>query len=96
MDMFGANVPSLNMNGRSSIQTFTGACISILMMILSTLFAILKLQFLLMRKKPNVVEYVEASAFDYTEIYNVAENEFMMAISVERFGTGARMDPRYV
>ena len=55
VDMFGANVPSLNMNGRPSIKTFMGACISILVMCLTTIFALLKLQFLLARKSPDVV-----------------------------------------
>ena len=96
IDMFGANVPNLNMNGRSSIKTFTGACMSILMIFMATLFALLKLQFLLMRKSPDVVKFVDESAFDYTDVYNFDENDFMMAISVELFAVGARMDPRYV
>ena len=94
--MLGENVPSLTMNGKSSIKTFTGAIISILVMSLTTLFALLKLQFLLMRKSPDVVEYIKASAFDYTDIYNTAENDFMMAISVENYYKGATMDPRYI
>ena len=97
MDMFGANAPVLNINGTSSINTFTGACFSILTMSVATLFALLKLQFLLIRKSPDVISVVEASHFDSTETtYNIAENDFMTAISVDHYDKGARMDPRYV
>ena len=59
MDMLGAEAPILNMNGRSTIKTYTGASISIVMMCVTTLFALLKLQHLLMRKNPDVTELVE-------------------------------------
>ena len=66
-------------------------------MSVATLFALLKLQFLLIRKSPDVISVVEASHFDSTETtYNIAENDFMTAISVDHYDKGARMDPRYV
>ena len=49
-----------------------------------------------MRKKPDVVEFIDSEYFDITEKYNTEENEFMMAVSVERHKMGARMDLRYV
>ena len=71
---------------------------STVVIFLTTVFAIVKLQFLMLRKKPNVIELMEPSAFDLTHRYNTesAENDFMMAVSVERHQKGARMDPRYV
>ena len=95
-DMFGANVPGLNMNGRDSIQTIPGAVISIMIMIVTGLFAALKLQYMLMRKSPDVVEVVESKHFDLSDKFNTASNDFMMAVSAERHQKGARMDPRYV
>ena len=50
----------------------------------TTLFALLKFQHLLMHKNPSVTENVESDAFDNTDSYNIAENEFMMAVNFER------------
>ena len=56
----------------------------------TTLFALLKFQHLLMRKNPSVSENVESGAFDHTDPYNIADNEFMMAVSFEKWDkTGA-------
>ena len=52
-----------------------------MVIIVTTIFALLKLQILLMRKNPSVTQFVEKDAFDYTDKYNIAENEFMMAVS---------------
>ena len=95
-DMFGASVPGLNMNGRDSIQTVPGAIISIMIMVVTGLFAVLKLQYMLMRKSPDVVEVVDITAFDLSDKFDTAQDDFMMAVSAERHQKGARMDPRYV
>ena len=65
-------------------------------MIVTGMFALLKLQYLLMRKSPDVVEVVDINAFDVSDRYNTATNDFMMAVSVERHQKGTLMDPRYV
>lgn len=69
---------------------------SIIVMYMTTLFALLKLQHLLMRKNPSIVTNVEAYAFDHTDKYNLVENDFMMAVTVRDYDSKARMDPRYV
>ena len=57
---------------------------------MTTLFALLKLQHLLMRKNPSVTENVESDALDLTDSFNIAENEFMMAVALGEQGkTGA-------
>ena len=52
-----------------------------MVMCVTILFALLKFQHLLMRKNPSVTENVDSGAFDLTDSYNIAENEFMMAVS---------------
>ena len=64
VDMFGADSPGLNFNGRSSIKTFTGAISSIVVISVTFLFALLKLQFLLLRKQPDIVEFIDKEFFD--------------------------------
>ena len=41
--MFGADAPSLNMNGKAKIKTYTGAFVTIIVGAATTLFALLKL-----------------------------------------------------
>ena len=52
LDIFGASVPGFNLNGQKTIKTKTGVLISIMITIITVLFALLKLQFMLMRKRP--------------------------------------------
>ena len=35
---------------------------------------------MLMRKNPGLTELVDQGAFDQTDLYNIAENDFMMAV----------------
>ena len=43
------------------------------------------------------MEFVDSSYYGIDEPYHIGtDNEFMMAVSVERHKKGARMDPRYV
>ena len=48
-----------------------------------------------MHKNPSIVSNVEESVLSNTDTYNIAENNFMVAATVDRFGE-AKMDPRYV
>ena len=53
-DMFGANVSFFSIEGQNDVRTPFGALISIVIMCLTTSFALLKLQFMLLRKRPDV------------------------------------------
>ena len=59
-------------------------------------FALLKLQRLLLRKNPDLVKYFEKEAFDNTEKFNIGDNDFMVAASVENWITGPKSDPRHI
>ena len=54
---------------------------SIIIMCLTTLFALLKLQFMLMRKQPDVTTFIEMDHHGPPVIYNTVEKEFMFAVS---------------
>ena len=96
LDLFGAAVPGNNVRGESDIKTSTGACISIIVMALATMFALLKLEFMLLRDRPDVVSFIDDNFFDDSEVYNTAREDFGFAISAERYMAGLRIDPRYV
>lgn len=49
-----------------------------------------------MRKRPEVVEFIEDDFFSPKDVYSLNDEDFMMAISVENHSGGARMDPRYI
>ena len=95
-DMFGAPMPSLHIRGEPVVKTLAGACISIIFIGLTSLFALFKLQFMLMRSRPEVVKFVNDDFFDSSDRFKLADEEFMFAVSVEHYYTGIRMDPRYV
>ena len=94
-DMFGAEVPGLNLRGQSKIKTSPGACISIIIMCLTTIFSLIRLQHMLVRKNPAVVIIKQPDVFDATERYNIADEDFMFAVSLEHWTDGPKMDLRY-
>ena len=55
IDIFGKNVPSLHIRGDPVIKTFAGATMSTIVIGLAMMFALLKLQFMLMRTRPDVM-----------------------------------------
>ena len=96
LDIFGAEVPGLNLRGQTKVKTFAGAFVSLAIMGITVMFALLKLQFMLMRKQPEVNEFVEPEFFSPSDSYKLHEEDFMMAISMENYLKGERMDPRYI
>ena len=53
-DLFGTSIPSFHLAGSDQVQTKTGAFFSIGFFIITLLFALIKLQLMLTRNKPNV------------------------------------------
>ena len=76
LDMFGAKLPDLNMDGKKLVRTTLGAFTSIIIISLTATFAIVKLQFMLMRKRPDVFEIAQQNPYDEFYRYNIAENDF--------------------
>ena len=65
-------------------------------MLLTGGYALIKLQFMLLRKRPDVIKFVETDAFDDTVRYQTKNNDFMIAVSAENWYLGPRVDPRYI
>ena len=96
IDMFGAPVPTFNMRKQGTIKTSIGTVISILIMGMTSIFALLKLQKLMLRKQPDIVSFTDEQAFDATFRYSVRDNGVMFAVSLEHYLEGAKNDPRHI
>lgn len=77
--MFGAKIQTFNMRGRTKINTSCGACVSIMIFILTLIFALVKLEHLVERKNPSVT--TNLSALEAGTRFNTNSNEFMMAFA---------------
>ena len=54
-DFFGEDVPGFNLRGKKKVTTSMGACASVVMIILTLLFALLKLKHLLGNTNPIII-----------------------------------------
>lgn len=96
-DMFGAPVPTFNMNGDERVSSHAGGCVSLLIFAVTTSFAIMKLADMLQRQNPAVTQFVQQDAFSADEVYDLRENNFRMAFGIEHIFTGNSLDDqRYV
>ena len=94
LDKFAAALPSFTFAGRTNVPTLTGALMSIIVLMLTFGFFLVKLQFMLIRKNPFISTNKETIDFD--EIYDTGSNEFMMAFAMEHYVTKEPMtDSRY-
>ena len=83
IDMFGEPLPTFNIKGQSDVRTHCGGCLSTLVILTATAFAIVKLQHLLEKHNPTVNIFTKKDALDETEIWRANEQEhFMMAFAV--------------
>ena len=59
LDMFGAPVPSFNIEGQRSMKTNCGAIATILMISITIMFTLVKLEHLVLKKNPSLTTNVE-------------------------------------
>ena len=85
VDMFGAPVPTFNLGGKNQVQTSFGALVSMIIMSLVFMFSLMKLEGLLMKKRPDVVSFVDEEAITSDYLYNTRDEPFMMAFSAENW-----------
>ena len=62
LDMLGAEAPKFNIGGKDSVRTYTGGLVSLLILSATFLFAMLKLQVMFLRKRPDVVSFTDENA----------------------------------
>ena len=74
VDIFGAPIPTFNLKGEQHVRTYCGSCVSLMIIYVTFLFAILKLQHLFSMHNPTVNTYVEREALDENEFWRGDES----------------------
>ena len=96
VDMFGKSLPNLNIAGEEKIRTNFGGTISFLIMMLTTSFALLKLQHLLEKKNPTIVRNeIDFESFE-DGIYDTSENDFSIAVALTNIWGDVKADPKFL
>ena len=96
MDMFAAKLPSFSLNGQQEVKTATGGFLSLVLYVLVFLFAIMKIQHLFSKKNPAITTFTDPNAFGQEEKFNTGIDGFQLAVAVEHYSEGVRVDPRYL
>ena len=95
LDIFGTPVPSFNIDGETSVKTWSGACTSIIIFMLTCAFGLIKLQDMFERKNPMMTTNTERLEADESVSINLAD--LMMAFSFQRSTGGEyKYGQRYV
>ena len=96
-DTNGAPVPQFNLQGKPEVRTGLGGIVSLLVAFSTYVFAMHKLQHMLVRKNPLITTNIVEFAVEPSEFLDTTDEEFMMAFALSRFDNGAILaDPRYV
>mmetsp|Transcript_31687 Transcript_31687/g.41960 ORF Transcript_31687/g.41960 Transcript_31687/m.41960 type:complete len:159 (-) Transcript_31687:1820-2296(-) len=83
--------------GEDSVRTYSGGCLSLIIMYITFLFAALKLEHLMTRHNPAVNVFVDKDAMDDSDIWEGADSDFAMAFTVIDYITGEpKEDPKFV
>ena len=64
VDMFGQKIPSFNLKGKDTVYTLAGALMSLLILIVLSLFASIKFIHLFDRFNPNVSQLLEKDYYN--------------------------------
>ena len=92
--MFGMAPPNLNIRGETVVKTYQGAFVTFLVMILTFLFGLLKLEDIATGKNPNLT--TKKSRLEHEETFNTNSDDFMMAFAVKSKDGTPKSDPRYI
>lgn len=65
-------------------------------MVTTILFALLKLQFMLMRKRPDVIAFTDPNGTDGSGRHSMLDENLMMAFSANNWFEGARTNENYI
>ena len=86
-DIFGAPLPSFNLQGAYAVKTNAGGCVTLVIMTITLLFGLRKIQEMFMRKNPEIMQFVQENAYEVDDTFNIKDENFMMAFAIEQTGT---------
>ena len=95
-DVFGEHVPSFSLGGRTQVRTKLGAILTMIIVSLTLVFGLVKLQHLFAKKNPTINTNYE-SLPDDEAVFETNSDDLMLAVAAENYITGAPLtDPRYI
>ena len=95
LDVFKGDLPQFNISGKTKVNTWMGACCSIIIFMICFAFSLLKLENLVDRSNPSLTELTETVDADTT--FSLGSDEFTVAFALSKFnGEVLQYDPRYV
>ena len=90
-------MPVFNIEGSSTLNTNTGGVLTVLILTITFVFSIVKFSHLISRQNPTVNTYMDREVFSPEDLFNVVDEEFMVAFSLENYNTqDSRMDTNYI
>ena len=92
-DFLGVRPPQMNIRGETKIKTYFGSVSSVIIGILTCTFALIKLEHLFSRKNPSLSQNLEINSSG--AVYDIANEDFMMAFAMSDWQTGPKNDTRY-
>ena len=80
-------MPVFNIEGSSTLNTNTGGVLTVLILTITFVFSIVKFSHLISRQNPTVNTYMDREVFSPEDHFNMVDEEFMVAFSLENYNT---------
>ena len=96
LDFFGVKLPQLNVKGEEQVKTSAGGLLSFLIMCVTFVFALLKIQHLINFKKPSIASFYQDLDVGPENAFNLGSDGFMIAFGIETYIDGLRNNPRFL
>ena len=94
-DLFGASIPSFNLQGKSNVNTIVGAITSIFIISMTFMFALIKFDHMMQKRGPSILQNTDKVEDDV--FVDISSDDFMLATGLENYKTGKPLnDPRYI
>ena len=75
MDLFGAEIPKFTLGGHKSVQTLFGGLVSFCIVYVTFLFAVMKLQHMIIKKNPTINFSVDEEAMTEGDRFDTQEDQ---------------------
>ena len=95
LDLFAAPLPQFNVRGEQDVKTHIGGFVSLLMMTVTFIFAMMKLQNLFDFKNPAIAIFKQEIEAGQENSFEITD-DFQMAFGLDTYENGIKNDERYV
>ena len=85
VDIFGEPIPAFNLAGRDVIRTTCGALMSLIIFVITLVYASMKYNIMIERQNPNII--INTGNLDNGTKISTSSEDFMLAFAVESYST---------